>query len=132
MEVDSTKLPSPSAYNAHLLTVQPHGYLGWYSRWLWSQGKKSLWEPFPAKEGKVVWLEQEELDASDNRNVIEDAFALEYVMRPESAEVDLQGQIYYVVRGARCYRIAIEGAREYYEENRSLYESVLRSIEFNQ
>lgn len=140
LEVDSTLLPDASAYASHQLNVEMHGHYGWYRRWLWSQGKRRFRESFrdffeERIDGTMGYtgfeqLELEELDESDPRMIINDAFAFEYEWRPESIDVTFKGQMYFIVKGDRAYRLQVEGVGRYYEQHRPTYDEVLRSIEF--
>ena len=138
--VDSTLLPSANAYSSHEMRIEMFSYYGWYKRWLWSQGKSKFREsPEEYFEHRMsdlqgnpqyVWVEHEILGDSDPRKVIEGAFAIEYEWQPKASPIEVKGQQYYVVVGERCYRFQIEGSSLHFEENRPLYEDILRQLQY--
>lgn len=129
--VDSTLLPAPEAYRMHFLTIRMEGYYSWFRRWLWSMGKRSLWEDIPVvTRAGVEILKQEVLAGDDPRNVIDGAYGIEYEIMPETAIVPTKGRMFFVTRGTRCYLIALESDLIHYEEYRPTHDAVLRSMAF--
>lgn len=134
LEVDSTLLPAVEAYDFHNLSIKINGSYGWYDRWLWSQGKTSLFEHFTTLTGmaeaeEFTVINEEVLSGDDGRKIIKEAYAIEYEYKKKEAQAASKGQIYWVVRGERCYRIQLEGVSLHYEENRQMYEAVLASMQ---
>ena len=135
IEVDSTLLPAPEAFDFHKLTIKIYGDLNWLDRWLWSQGKASLLKPFsvfPDKEHEYLSNHLEVLSDDDPRKIIKDAHAVAFEYKKDDVHVGSKGHIYWLVRGERCYRIQMEGISPKYEENRATYEAVLASMEFGE
>ncbi len=128
--VDSSMLPDPAAYAHRIVQVRMEGFHGWYGRFLFSLGRKSIGQSFPFHPPDVRWIEEEVLADTDPRNLFPDGYATAYAYQKTDAPIAIQGQIYYVIRGTRCYQIVIEGVRDHFDANWPVYESVLKSMRF--
>jgi hypothetical protein len=128
--VDSSMLPDPAAYVHHIVQVRMEGFHGWYGRFLFSLGRKSLLQPFPFHPPDVRWIVEEVLTANDPRNLFPDGYGVAYSYQKSDAPIAIQGQIYYIIRGTRCYQIMVEGVKDHYEATLLEYEAVLRSMRF--
>ncbi|MEZ4702360.1 MAG: hypothetical protein R2834_18655 [Rhodothermales bacterium] len=128
--VDSTRLPAPDAFEYHVVQVRMEGFHGWYGRFLWSLGRKTIMQSFPHHPPGVLWSEEEVLSDNDPRNLFPDGYGMAYSYQKMDADIAVQGQIYYLIRGERCYQIMVEGVKSHYEANWPVYERVLRSMRF--
>lgn len=128
--VDSSMLPDPAAYAHHIVQVRMEGFHGWYGRFLFSLGRKSIGQPFPFHPPDVRWVEEDVLADTDVRNLFPDGYAIAYAYQKMDAPVAIQGQIYYIIRGKRCYQIVIEGVQDHFDASWPSYEAVLKSMRF--
>ena len=133
--VDSTALPAPEAYDYSALFIEMHGYFGKYRRWLWANGRKSLFQKAAVLKSSVNDIEYQHvkvLKDGDARKIFNGVYAVEVSHKKKEAEVGSISQVYFIVKGDRCFRIAIEGTENKFEENRALYNQILASIRFTE
>jgi hypothetical protein len=128
VEVDSSLVPSDSAYSIHFLTIFVQRSRTLYRQWLCWHDRRSLWEGNEQRTPESRVISEKRLRGGRSVPPIIGVYAKEYELATERVEVSTLGHVTSFVHEEKCYRIKLESTSVDTNQSAWLHDRILRTV----
>ena len=128
LEVDSTLIPSDSAYTLHRLTIFVSRANTLYKQWLCKYRRNSLWQAKPlVKEGDTL-IRDDGFWPYELPEGLSTAKGQSYEFIPSQAKVPTLGHVFSFIHESRCFELKLESTATNMLLTKSLHAYILKSV----
>ena len=127
LEVDSTLVPSDSAYSLHELRIFVERSPTWIKQWLCRFGKRTIWREEPQTREMVV-VQERTLENAPIQPDIFGVYGKVYELKSARTNLSTLRHVYAFVHQKRCYNIEIESTSAKKMEAAYLHERILGTL----
>lgn len=131
LEVDSTMVPSDSAYSMHELKIFVERSPTWIKQWLCRFGKRSIWKEDEPYSAEMVIVQEKTLENAPFQPDIFGVYGKVYELKSARTNLSTLRHVYAFVHEKRCYQIEIESTSAKKSEAAYLHERILGTLKID-
>ena len=128
VEVDSSLIPSDSAYSIHKLTIAVERSPTWLKQWLCRIGKRFLWDDRGPEGRDVEIVSEKSIDQKYFQSGLLEEFGKEYWLSTRQTNLTTLGRVISFVHQERCYEIKMESTSANLAKAAHLHEQIMGTM----
>ena len=128
MTVDSTLMPSDSAYTLHHLTIFVSRSNTLYKRWLCRHRRSSVWSEKPLVKSGQHLLTSNKMGPFDLPMGLSTAYGKGYEYSSKQSDLSTLGHVFSFVHQEKCFEIQLETTSAFQAERLALHKRILDTV----
>ena len=128
VDVDSSLVPSDSAYTLHHLTIFVSRANTLYKQWLCNFRRISIWEPRPVVKADDRLFREFRIDPPDMPDGLSSAYGKYYEYAGKDAPLPTIGHVFSFVHQERCFDIRLESTSANMMHYATLHDQILNTV----
>ena len=126
--VDSTLIPSDSAYTIHHLTIFVSRSNTLYKQWLCRHRRSSLWAEKPLVRDSYTLLSSDKMGPYDLPTGLSNAYGIVYEYASQQSPLSTLGHVFSFVHQEKCFEIQLESTSALPTERLMLHRRILDTV----